>query len=124
MTKTLSFSGGKSFFSTFAFILEELLRPKLEDIIQLLLRHGAGLGSQAWPHHQVGQHHLPLGYLRDALLHAGARHKTVDHHLVGLPDAMSPAERLHGSGPGRITCQVKLMLKTFRFELNCTCMSL
>ena len=75
-------------------ILEELLRAKLEDVIQLLLGHGTGLGAQARSHHQVGEHHLALGHLRDALLHRGPRHEAVDHHLLVLPNAVGAAEGL------------------------------
>lgn len=82
--------------STFYLIFEEFLCAKLEDVVQFLLGHGASFGAQARPHHQVGQHHLPLGHLRDALLHAGAGHKAVDHHLVGLADAVGSAEGLVG----------------------------
>ena len=81
-------------------ILEELLRAKLEDVIQLLLGHGARLGAQARSHHQVGEHHLALGHLRDALLHRGPRHKAVDHHLLVLPNAVGAAEGL------RTTCSL------------------
>lgn len=111
-------------FLTFSFVLEKLLRPKLEDIIQLLLGHGAGLGSQTRPHHQMGQHHLPLGYLSDALLNTGSRHKAVDHHLVGLPDAMSSAERLQGNGSLSETQTEPKLGKKFAFKLKRTCMSL
>ena len=75
-------------------VFEELLGAELEDVVQLLLGHGAGLGAQAGPHHQVGQHHLALGHLRDALLHRGPRHEAVDHHLAVLPDAVRSAEGL------------------------------
>lgn len=77
-------------------ILEELLRAELEDVVQLLLGHGARLGAEAGPHHQVGEHHLALGHLCDALLHGGARHEAVDHHLLVLPDAVGSAEGLGG----------------------------
>lgn len=79
---------------TFRLVLEELLRPKLEDVVQLLLGHGACLGSQTRAHHKVGQHHLPLGHLGDTLLHAGSRYETIYHDLVGLSDAVSSTEGL------------------------------
>lgn len=79
---------------TLHIILEELLCAKLEDVIQLLLGHGARLGAQARSHHQVGEHHLALGHLRDALLHRGPRHEAVDHHLLVLPNAVGAAEGL------------------------------
>lgn len=50
-------------------VLEELLRAKLEDVVQLLLGHGASFGAQAGSHHQVGQHHFSLRHLSDSLLH-------------------------------------------------------
>lgn len=83
---------------TFSLIFEEFFCAKLEDVVQFLFGHGASFGSQAWPHHQVGQHHLSLSHLRDALLHAGACHKAVDHHLVGLADPMGSTERLVSDG--------------------------
>lgn len=95
---------------TFSFILEELFCPKLEDVVQFLLGHGASLGSQARPDHQVGQHHLPFGHLGDALLHAGSRHKTVDHHLVGLPDTVSSTERLNREEQRRGTEGFKFLI--------------
>lgn len=51
---------------TFSLILEQLFCSKLEDVIQLLLGHGARLGSEARPDHQVSQHHLLLGNLERA----------------------------------------------------------
>lgn len=83
---------------TFSLIFEEFFCAKLEDVVQFLFGHGTSFGSQAWPHHQVGQHHLPLSHLRDALLHAGACHKAVDHHLVGLADPMGSTKCLVSDG--------------------------
>ena len=83
---------------TLVLVLEELLGAELEDVIKLLLGHGAGLGAQPRAHDQVGQHHLALGHLRDAFLHRSAGDKPVDHHLVGLADAVRPAEGLRGRG--------------------------
>lgn len=81
---------------TLVLILEQLLGAEFEDVIQLLLGHGARLGAQPGPDHQVCQHHLPLGHLCDPLFHGRASHKPVNHHLVGLADAMSAAEGLRG----------------------------
>lgn len=75
-------------------VLEELLCAELQDVVQLLLGHGARLGAQAGPHHQVGEHHLTLGHLRDPLLHGGPRDKAVNHHLLVLADAVGAAEGL------------------------------
>lgn len=90
---------------TLHIVLEELLCAKLEDVIQLLLGHGARLGAEAGPHHQVGEHHLALGHLRDALLHRGPGHKAVDHHLLVLPDAVGTAEGLGVAGSSATTPQ-------------------
>ena len=78
----------------FYFIFEKLLCAELEDIVQFLFGHGSSFGAQAGPHHQVGQHHLPLRHLSDPLLHRAARHKAIDHHLPVLAYTMSPAESL------------------------------
>ena len=48
-------------FSEFPF--KQLFSSKLEDIIELLLGHGAGLRAKTRPHHQVGEHHLLLRHL-------------------------------------------------------------
>lgn len=45
------------------FILEQLLSSKLEDVVELLLRHGARLGAKTRSHDQMGQHHLLLRHL-------------------------------------------------------------
>lgn len=76
------------------FILEKLLSSELEDVVQLLFGHGARFGAQAGPHHQVSQHHFPLGYLSDPLLHRAPSHEAVDHHLLVLADAVGSAESL------------------------------
>lgn len=45
------------------FILEQLLSSKLEDVIELLLGHGARFGAETRSHHQMGEHHLLLCHL-------------------------------------------------------------
>lgn len=79
---------------TFSFVLEKLLGAELEDVVQLLFGHGAGLGAQPWPHHQVGQHHLTFGYLGNPFLDRRTGHKPIDHHLICLTDPMGPTECL------------------------------
>lgn len=77
-------------------VLEQFLCAKLQDVIQLLFRHGARLGAKARAHHQMSQHHLPLGHLGDAFLDRRPRHKAVDHHLLILPNPVGSAEGLDG----------------------------
>lgn len=45
------------------FILEQLFSSKLEDVIKLLLGHGACFGTETGSHHQMGEHHLLLRHL-------------------------------------------------------------
>lgn len=75
-------------------LLEQLLRAETQDVVQLLLGEVGALAAHAGPHHQMREHHLALGHLRDALLHAVARHEAVDHDLVGLADAVGAREGL------------------------------
>jgi len=73
---------------------EELLGAELEDVVQFLFGHGAGFGAEAGPHHQVGEHHLPLRHLGDPLLHRASCHEAVDHHLPVLADTVGSAKSL------------------------------
>lgn len=59
------------------FILEQLFCSKLEDVIELLLRHGARFGAQTRSHDQMGQHHLLLCHLLAGQI------KTINQQALG-----------------------------------------
>eukprot|EP00047_Mylnosiga_fluctuans_P024189 m.154711 g.154711 ORF g.154711 m.154711 type:complete len:714 (-) comp9794_c1_seq1:2621-4762(-) len=84
-------------------LLEELLRPELQDGVKLLGREvwiilghvdlGPALGIHRLDH-EVVQDHFALGALQDVLLDAAPRDQAVDVYLPLLPDAVRASLRL------------------------------
>lgn len=75
--------------------LKQILCPKLQDVVQLPLRQRlCGCTPHARPHDQMGEHHLPLGNLRDTFLNGASSHESIDHDLVSLSYSVCSAKGL------------------------------
>ena len=107
--------GVKTHQTFFVFVvLEQFFRAKLQDVVELLFGHHGSLVAKTRPHHQMSQHHLTLGDLRDSFLDRVARHKAIDQHAVCLTDTMCTTERLVNDRHKLINVNISIRLNVMK----------